>query len=776
MRPYVDALYDPTPSRYVEKPDRRREEDPFELFQLASAGDFDILLAIRSDPPWEVEGSTDLGEVSLPASALVDYVTGEGPTQGLEDVAGDNGETTAAAIVAAVQLADAGQGAEACDVLRDALARSGALPTGDRCALSVHLGLRCAELGLWDEALEVATSAVEMCAEADFEHSDLVAERVLHHVATQNLFAFEQAGRGVIRLSTGGPRRTFPDQVLASVADGVDAWMDKDFEAAFADPHRRQFTISSGDRSERSFLAAVVRSELIGSWRWRRLARRALGRYSLRRVVGQPRGEVASGIATLIEAEDAKGLALATRHFCRYGPLGGVARVAASLVAERPWGPTRVAASIAVLREAVELLTEESAHHLAQRLTSEFDLLRRPTLLADLTAELLSLLAQLARHWRAPDVQTTIADVLLTRLQASPDALLQQRAVIVIDAIDWTAVPEDTLGNWEAHALVHLEGDAGFPSRAFLEAAVVVGEPARDALRDAFRRSGDHRLAIVLLRVGDLDPDASARLVEDAAAWVGERAAEARRGVFGMYAYDNALVLAVAARQGLEQAWPPLIEFLRNPNVLQSQKEASLRYLRDHVGDLPSSWREEIVSAGSDLSSGASVPMDIGVTSVHAASLRLAAGGLSPDEARAEVIRAATSGDDSERAAAVQMLVDAREIVGSEATIMTLLLLSRDRHPAVRGKAGRLLSRVAHPSDPDLGARARLLEMLREPGTFVPSAVLFGIYEERLRFGDLVEPCTALSNEHLSVEVRELARAVAELQSTPQPPKGSPST
>lgn len=775
MRPYVDALYDPTPSRYVKDPDRRRE-DPFELFQLASAGDFDILLAIRSGAPWEGGGSTDLQEVSLLARALVDYVTGEGPTQSLENIVGHDGEPTAAAIVASVQIADSGHGPEACVVLRDALARSETSPVGDRCALSVHLGLRCAELGRWDEALERTTSAVEMCADADFEHSDVVAERVLHHVATQNLFAFEQAGRGVIRFPTGGPRRTFPDQVMASVAEGMDAWMEKDFEAAFADPNRRQVTFASGDRSERSFLAAVVRSELLGSWRWRRLTRRTLGRYSLRRVVGQPRGEVASGIATLIEAEDAKGLALATRHLRQYGPLGGVAEVAASLVAERPWGPTRVAASVAVLREAVELLTEESARDLSQRLASEFDLLRRPTPMADLTAELLSLLAQLARHWRAPDVQTTIADALLTRLQGSQDALLQQRAVAVIGALDWTAVPRDTFENWQAHALAHLEGDEGFASRAFLEAAVVVGEPAHDALRAAFRRSGDLGLGIVLLQVGGLDPDASARLVEDAVEWVAERAAESRRGRFGMYAYDNVLVLAVAARQGLERAWPPLIEFLQDPNVLKSQKEASLRYLRDHVGDLPSSWREEIASAGADLGSGASVPMDFGVASVHAASLRLVAGGLSPDEARAEVVRAATSDDDNERAAAVRMLVDAREVVGSEATIMTLLLLTRDRHPEVRGEAGRHLSRVAHPSDPELGARARLLDMLREPGTIVPSAVLFGIYEERLRFEGLIEPCTALAKEHLSVEVRELARAVAELQSTPQPPEEPPST
>jgi hypothetical protein len=54
--------------------------------------------------------------------------------------------------------------------------------------------------------------------------------------------------------------------------------------------------------------------------------------------------------------------------------------------------------------------------------------------------------------------------------------------------------------------------------------------------------------------------------------------------------------------------------------------------------------------------------------------------------------------------------------------------------------------------------------MLREPGTAVPSAVLFGIQEEGLRFADLLAPCTALAKEHLSVEVRALAQAVVLLQ------------
>lgn len=765
MRSFVDALYDPNPPQIVEERDPRRD-DPLSLFQLASAGNFEVLFAIRSGAPWEADGPGDLGEVSPLAGALVDYVTGGGPTDGLQDVSGPDGEETAAAVIAAVQLADVGRGPAACDVLRDALARSSDDPLGDRAALNVQLGLRCAELGEWDEAIERTAAVIEICDEAGFEQSSVVAERVLLYVATQNLDLYNQYGRGVFTFARNGPRRTFPDLITASIAEGLNVWMDKDFEAAFADPNSRSVTFASGDRSERAFLGAVVRSELVGSWRWRRLSRRALGRHSLRSVVGQSRGEVATGIATLIEAEDSKGLALASRHFRRYGPLSGVAEVAASLVAEQPWGSTRVASSIAVLREAAELLTEESALRLATRMANEFEELRRPTPMTNLTSDILSLLAQVARHWRAEDTQTTIADAVLRWLRQSDDALLQQRSASVVRAVDWTAVHEETVANWREHALAHLDGDTGYPSRAFLEAAPDSGELARAALREAFRRTGDLGLGIVLLQVGGMDPADSDRLVEEAAEWVHDRSAEARRGVFGMYSHDNVLVLAIAALHGVTGAWAPLIEFLGDTAVPLIYKEQTLRYLRDRADDLQDDWRDEIATSGAALGTGADVLFPAPTSSVDAASLRLITGGLSADQARAEVVRAATSGDASERAAAVRMLVDAREVVGSDATIMTLLLLTRDRHPEVRGEAGRYLSRVAHDADPDLGTRARLLEMLREPGTFVPSAVLFGIHEEGLRFAELVGPCTALAEEHLSVEVRSLAKAVVALQAS----------
>lgn len=383
------------------------------------------------------------------------------------------------------------------------------------------------------------------------------------------------------------------------------------------------------------------------------------------------------------------------------------------------------------------------------------------------TSDLLSLVAQVARHWRNETVHTTIADALLTWLTASDDALLQQRSVSIVRAVDWTAVPLGTIDSWRSHALAHLDGDMGFPSRAFLEAAVDAGEPAQEALREAYAQTGDLGLGFILFQVGRLDADGSARLVREAARWVSDRAAEAGSGVFGMYADDEALVLAVATSRGIEEAWGPLIEFLRNPVVPLTYKERSLQYLRDHVGELPASWRDEIATAGEDLATGSNVLIDAPTAIVDAAAVRLAAGGLSADETRSEVIRAATSGDDSERAAAVQLLVDARETVGLEATTMTLLLLTRDRHPKVRAEAGRYLSRVAHERDPDLGTRARLLEMLREPGTAVPSVVLFGIHKEKLRFAELLPPCMALAEEHLSVEVRALARAVVDLQNTP---------
>jgi hypothetical protein len=637
----------------------------------------------------------------------------------------DVGVRPVSIVLASVALADAGRPDLALDVLEDRTERAGSAL--EEAVLNLHIGVRRAELGEFDAAVQAARLAVSLT-----QRQSRTPMEGLRIVAEYNAVAFE-AILGSFGDQSPRSRSLSPTlgRVDALSADGLASFLDDQYDRAFLDPLARSLTLRSEDPVEAPLARALFRAECLADWNSCLRLRKSLGRYYLLRGAEDSQ-RLARGLNLLRRAHDAVGLTKAAKAIRASGPIEALQSSAVGL-AGATWSPLQTRANLALISQSAFAFDRPISAAIFERLLEAI-----PTFLSIVPgvgwvqAEALSALTAVLQS--APrESHVRAFDQLLSLAQRPSDPLLHQSIPSSLHALDWGVLDRKRRSQWLAYAKANIvsNSDTVFVAIAAAEELIRAGSRSmKTALLSAFDASESLLIGHVVLSLG-LDLDSSRRL--RLSTLLVERAEGIRtRARSGEYAMGAASVGWMLSTLGFGYGDRPsrvaAIELAGDGSVPIYERVPVLNLITQQYSRVSTRERQQLKKLRPITPAW---PLLGSPLEWRAARLRLfcALGSIAGSEALAEVLELATSGTTEGRIEAARSLVSLEGIVDVPSLASIGLLLSRDQEATVRGLAAGALARMSWPADFNSIqlVNDRLRNMAQEPGEIVPRLLWLGV-------------------------------------------------
>lgn len=707
----------------------------------------------------------------------------------------DSALRCAAALIAAVALAEIEHHADAVEALRGAAGRIEGVSSEDRLllgALKQQEAFRALEAGVsWRpqraEARKLLRS-VRVTELSDYPTSD--GARWDARTTNRNILrALKEANQDLFDAEIGFPSSVELKRLLkgASPLLASNQLNDRSGAISFISESFSEFAMSS-DRTVRNLdpvdqpvWRSQMFAELIGHRSEARLRRRDLGQLRLMRSARQDVASWSEGLRLLRQSGDSKRLKLALGFVRSGGPLQALQGEVEAVISRR---------SLPVQLRTAELLTMEAGAQLLSRAAAstalsmtlaameampiEFDLQRElPSIHLQRLARTGAALAPVAG--RADDLASTTLD-LVDQIGATSDELLVRALTTAVVQTDWDEVSTRVRDRW-VDWLDRADNADGWALLVNLLSPVlrkVDPDPAS---------SGDpltlERVAAELnssIR-GDSAPPRWIRA--GAAELVETRLTDARhqavRGVFSGYSTDAADLGVVLAHMFDLDIWRSVAEYLVDPVIPQPEKTAALVRIASRPSVVPSDVKALFAQRKNELLSASSVrsPFDPPAIEPFPAAVQVltALEVLDPTQTL-EAVAALSSAGPRERLEACRVISTVLENTDPlpEWAVSLAIQLSSDSSNNVRAQSGRNLAIAIQRSRfaVDLLDR-RLVSLLAEDGILVPLLVLRGLAEGGTPLTRTIQESVAgIAERHPVFGVRVQARRlIDELSATP---------
>lgn len=504
----------------------------------------------------------------------------------MRDDAPDSAAATVATVAAAACLMEENRPGEAVELLETERTADRAEPV-DHAWLCVQLARACAEIGLVDDAKQLAGSVQGIAA----THSEDVTATAIAGVGARLLFSVTDWGTGDL-----GRAIEASDTAASWWRQQTCGWaLGDSLERTFIDWSRdTSFRVIVNDQARNYLVAAGLNATLTGDHGgWRHLSG-LLGRDSLIRLTRTSDvKEVRAGLSTLRLAGDHNALKKATRRVVEDGPATAATEVARAIDLSASTHST-AHANLTLLAESGGVLDQETADATTAWLLrtlvnpAAFEQRVRPTFhLAD---SLLNTLADVLQS-ASPDAHREIVDYLLD-LSPITDELLARRLSNVIDHVRRDA--------WDSESVTALAARAAEHHETLRDALLGAAHPHVEAAREFLLAEIAAGSSSALGAWGDvrtLPAEVVAGMIDHLVGRLATRRETAAKGSIPGYAYDDPSTLAMLNRWHPDHAqWNPLVEYLADDNVIADQKRRTLFTMASSLNQVSDELRERVIA------------------------------------------------------------------------------------------------------------------------------------------------------------------------------------
>ncbi|MFJ9390721.1 hypothetical protein ACIRON_17990 [Nocardioides sp. NPDC101246] len=700
---------------------------------------------------------------------------------------GDPALRSAAALIAAVSLAEVDRHRDAVDVIQNASSLIDGSQSDGRLllgALKQQEALRALEAGVeWRLQRSEAKGILASVRVPELSvYVTSLGARWNARLTNQNMLrALRESNTDLFNAEIGFPsaaelRRLLKEMSplasshLLTERSGATAFIDESFARFVMSADR---TIRNRDPVDQPVWRSQTYFELVGNRGQARARRRNLGQLRLMR---SPRLEVASfseGLRLLRQSGDTKLLRLAHGLVRSGGPLLALVNEVETIVENRLLPTQLRAGELATLEAGAQLLSLEVA---STALTAVFAAMDAMPIAFDLQREISSVhFERLAKSaaalapvaGRVDDLAAKVLD-LVDQLGATSDELLVRAMAVAVSNVDWSETSRSIRDRWTIW-LSDAAGVGGWsPLVNLLSPLLMQDEPDAASVTDSLtlERVG-HELNAVIGGVADPPywlRDPASELVE---ARLREIRQQAANGVFSGYVSDAA-DLGVALVHLLDaDLWDPVTDYLLDSRVPRSAKSDAFLRIASRPEIVPPAIRETFGRNVNELLNATSFqsPFDPPAVDPDPAAVRLfTALGIYTSTDALEAVASLASAGTRERLEACRILTTV--LLSSEHApewgVSMAIQLSTDPNENVRAETGRNLALALQRSTfaTDVLER-RLFSLLEEDGILVPLLALRGLSDETvLRPGPLRDHIELMAEQHLVFGVRIQARSV----------------
>ena len=436
-----------------------------------------------------------------------------------------------------------------------------------------------------------------------------------------------------------------------------------------------------------------------------------------------PAEDARPGLSSLVRAGDSNAVKITVRHLRADGPAAAISLVADELRLSKATRTTALA-ELTLLQCGGAVLDQRTADRVARFL---MDCLFKPSTyraFVERTSPTYLLEVQLVESLAgvAPAMGLRMQRRLIKRILDLPPRRQQILATAwrgVVLALPSRAWTEETARRAKPKPRRHESS----LQLALLGIASRFDDGAR---RSLLARAGRGSIGVIasLGDVTDLPPAVVKAQIEKLADTVGKQAEEARRGTFGMPAFDLGHALVVINNWHPEFArWEPLLDLLSEPQASAEHKAGAIAALANAPERIPQELREEFgqvalaIAAGELAGTSTFFDSDEGITGrATILAIELDAVDVERD---ADPYLGLLAGDHPERVWAAHIATR----LARPPDVGILAVLAEDQHPAVRAAAAAGLAHLAASGEGGELARSALSRAVKDGGVWVPQAI-----------------------------------------------------
>ena len=671
----------------------------------------------------------------------------------------------AAGVIASIALVNSGRIRTALEVLASLAAEAEREGDPDGAAIAhLHCGMRLAELGDWQRAIEATSHA------RSFIKGRTAAHRALSVLIDSNLWNYRMRTDADPGPLPGLEKRPLPHLLLRGAqlrSPALRVKLKRAFETRFDDPRARRFHWHAVDEVHQGLWASLMRDEITAHFGAVRRSRAMSAYYRLTSGTSIEEEDLREGLALLIRADEVQDTRSAGRFFVKRGPLHVLSEtVHRVLEFDRSW--LTAPATYALVEAAGEVIDPAIAPSVANELLEVAGNSKSATahervweMLGHEPVEALASIVPVLPD----DHHDSIAKHLLDLVDDEASFVFGDAVHRCILRLEWSSIGLNTRANWMTEALGWLESRdlRRLGSGVLVNLARAGTREARDRLVNTFRREPTLGGAASILDADIAVDSEVAQIIATAAARaIDTRQRKAAEGEHTWGSIDAALLLAIVLEDlnDPEDYWSMLIKFLVNPQVTQDEKERAFTYLANRVSRIPEHARLELLAHADDLQvSGRSFWGGDAPALGSQYALVAAVGGTSAERLLSDVLSWSQSSDVALRLEAAHLTQLAPELIPPDVVATTALALTYDEDVDVAGAAAwgvvQMLRELPRPLRN--AASDRLRQMLQADGVVLPGSVLAGLRDKgslTREFETDIEPLQT----HLSVHLRRLAR------------------
>lgn len=659
-----------------------------------------------------------------------------------------------------------------------------------RALLLLQQTLRCYQIGLVERSQALNDQAREQIQQLD--SGDV--RSILQEVAIRNDWNLNPFGKRSNETIRQLLRRPAPSATLTTtiaVASGLGNYLREQFQAAVRDPYRPGTRWSAEDRAWASLTRSWLHAEIIGDGGSRRGSLQRLAYYHF--LCSEPSQAItaydtdrlddrSTSIRHLFTADKSKELSDVLGHTIQHGPLASIVQSSEELL-QRPLMMGELQARLALVREAADVLTDDTSTRESRRLrsllsdglsevvgddTSRQQLGWRPPY------ELVRTLAALAGR-SSPDWHVKTGRCLLEYVSRQDAGPLVARALTrAVQQLRWSELQDSERQSWRGWAEGALQVPDLVPAAATTLAQLADhgDEAAANHILAHFADKHSLLVGAVMMSHDALRSVAVDQVATLTQARIEQAQKEATAGKHSFGVVDPALLLLAALLELGDQThggWNTLASFLLDPVVMLSQKETTLWRLAGSVEKLPDEVAARLRHSPLAVDEGpamASHERETGAAALTA--LRLALGGGGVEDPLQAVLALLDSGSTTGRLAGVRTFRYVRPVVEESTLLGMALVLTRDSDRRIRAEAGWFVasSMGRVPAGLQAPVEAAVVRLLSADGTLTPKMILWGL-DARDQEGDglplpsgVEQRVMALNTRHPAWSVRDLSKRV----------------
>jgi hypothetical protein len=661
---------------------------------------------------------------------------------------------SAAAVLAAIAFSDQSELGKAVETLLTFKHEA----TGvEAVLLNVHLGVRHAEMGDMESALEATEIALDL---GKILGRGRQWVDTLVRVAELNEFSF-RVSSGNLPQSNRIPARD-RSRILSHVDDllsgGLRQFFDQRYEATFTNPYEQSVRWTAEDPVGSRINGALLRAECLGEWMSLRDVRRLAGRYQVTSAAGTVERQPESGFHLLRRANDIQGLRTAIELYRRRGPLSALRNVGEQIARVR-WSRPELQSNLALLAGTADFLSEATATSAVSRIlesvpdSAPWDAFSSlPPLLKVATTSSQELVAVQLRDLVGQQLHSVTADAVSR----------------VLGSIRWRDVSDVLRNSWLEYCsnALMVEGSVQMASSALIGLSDASLEAAQSLAVEWFSRAPSLFSAGVLAQLNVAPPVQLASVLSDllqsALVSIREDAATGRYAM-GQFNVAAISVWLLVHRPDDVSLWRELLQFLKDPRVTVEDKAGALDALAGSISAVPTDAATELESIVR-VAEAASIPLFGNEEQFLGAMLRLGIGlrCLSSEEAVGRLLSLA-GGDPIGRVEAARSITRSFEVIPNDVLLAIALSLTQDPDVDVRAFGAQVLPSLRANASPQLAwlVDQRMLTLLQDPGALVTAGACAGLAHakpEGLTFSSELETALReLRESHPSATVRARA-------------------